>query len=80
MFAHRCVWDGQTVVAVHNLGDEAIDVELPLGEDGDDQVDGADDLLLGGRIPVEDRRLGLALDGYGYRWLRLHRRGERRTP
>ena len=80
VFAHRCSWDGQTVVAVHNLGDEAIDVELPLGEDGDDQVDGADDLLLGGCIPVEDRRLCLALDGYGYRWLRLHRRGERRTP
>jgi trehalose synthase len=80
VFAHRCTWEGRSVVAVHNLGAEPVSVEVPLGEEGDDEIDGADDLLRGGRIEATDRRLHLDLDGYGYRWLRLHPRGERTTP
>jgi maltose alpha-D-glucosyltransferase/alpha-amylase len=80
VFAHRCSWDGGTIVAVHNLAADPVTVDVPLGEDGDDQVDRADDLMFGGHVPVEDRRLSLDLDPYGYRWLRLHRPGERSTP
>lgn len=80
VFAHRCDWEGETVVMVHNLGAEPTDVDVPIDHKGDDDVDGAYDLFNGGLVPVEECRLHLELDGYGYRWFRLHRAGRRITP
>jgi trehalose synthase len=80
VFAHRCDWDGETVVFAHNLSPDPIEVDVPIDHEGDGDVDGADDLLDGGRTPVEDLVLRLELDGYGYRWFRLHREGRRITP
>ena len=41
IFAHRSDWEGGTVVAVHNLGEEPASVTLELGED----VVGVEDVL-----------------------------------
>jgi trehalose synthase len=60
---HRCDWDGTTIVAAHNLGDEPITVPLPEDEGWSELVDllGDDNSPPGGEITLEP---------YGYRWLR----------
>ena len=80
VFAHRCDWDGETVVAVHNLGDEPTEVVVPIDQEGDRDVDAAHDLFAGDRLDVRDHELRLDLDRYGYGWFRLHRAGQRITP
>ena len=70
LFAHRCDWEGSTVVAVHNLSDGSASATLDLGDD----VAGVEDLLeardhevaKGGQLDVE-------LGPYGYLWLKLRR-------
>jgi trehalose synthase len=70
VFAHRCDWEGSTVVAVHNLGRRAARVELPLGED----ATGVHDLLADAEEGVpRGGTLGFELEGYGGRWLRVIR-------
>jgi glycosidase len=79
VLAHRCDWDASTVVAVHNFGAEPCRLDLPL--EGLDDAVGADDLLDGSREePLDDPVLHLILDGYGYRWLRIRRAGQRLSP
>ena len=63
VFAHRCEWEGSTVVAVHNLAGHDVKTRLPIEEDGPlADLLGADDLA----APYE-----LELEPYGYRWYRL---------
>ncbi|HMI71305.1 MAG TPA: hypothetical protein VK510_15025, partial [Solirubrobacteraceae bacterium] len=73
LFAHRADWEGSSVVAVHNLGEDDAEAELELGEDivaVDDLLEQRDhELLDGGRLNV---RLGR----YGYLWLRPLREGQ----
>ena len=70
LFAHRCDWEGSTVVAVHNLGTRRVAVDLPLGEG----ASGAHDLLADAELRArDDGTLGLELEGYGGRWLRVRR-------
>jgi trehalose synthase len=79
VLAHRCDWDGSTVVAAHNFSAEPCRVVLDL--DGIEDAVGADDLLDGSADhAVEGRTLPLSLDGYGYRWVRVRRRGRPVTP
>ena len=79
VLAHRCDWDGSTVVALHNFGAEPCRLELPL--DGIKDVVGADDLVDGStEHPLDSNVLHLTLDGYGYRWLRIRRKGQRLSP
>ena len=79
VLAHRCDWDGSTVVAAHNFGAEPCRLSLPL--DGIDDAAGAADLLDGNKEePLDDPVLNLTLDSYGYRWLRIRRAGQRLTP
>jgi len=69
VLAHRCDWRGQGVLVLHNLGPEAVRVAVEL----DDAKPGrplAEVLANRRHDPVEAGR-PLALDGYGYRWLRL---------
>jgi maltose alpha-D-glucosyltransferase / alpha-amylase len=69
VLAHRCDWRGQGVLVLHNLGPEAVRVAVEL----DDVKPGrplAEVLADRRDDPVEAGR-PLALDGYGYRWLRL---------
>jgi glycosidase len=70
VFAHRCDWEGSTVVAVHNLGRREAHVELPLGAD----AVGVRDLLadVEHRVP-RGGTFSADLEGYGGRWLRVLR-------
>jgi glycosidase len=77
VLAHACVWDDGTMVAVHNLGSEPQTVPLTL-EDCDSSHRLVD-LLQDGSTPVSDKgEVELALEGYGYRWLRVVSAGSRR--
>jgi trehalose synthase len=70
IFAHRSDWEGATVVAVHNLGEEPASATLELGED----LVGAEDVLGGRELKVENGgRLEVELGRYGYLWLDLDR-------
>jgi glycosidase len=77
VLAHACVWDDGTMVAVHNLGSEPQTVPLTL-EDCDSSHRLVD-LLQDGSTPVSDNgEVELALEGYGYRWLRVVSAGSHR--
>ncbi len=77
VLAHRCTWEDASMVAVHNLSPEPLTVPLALA--GCDETSRLLDLLAPGDCEVgPDGAVSLALDGYGYRWLRVHRPGDRR--
>lgn len=79
LFAHRCDWEGSTVIAVHNLSSRACTTTLEISEP--DDCEGLIDLL-GDRdeVPLEAGGLQLDLDPYAYRWFRVRRRGQRLLP
>jgi trehalose synthase len=70
VFAHRCDWEGRTVVAVHDLEAETEVVKVDLGDVGgrtriDDLFDGEAAVAT-----LDDTTLELKLEGYGFRWFR----------
>ncbi len=77
VLAHRSTWDDASMVALHNLGPEPVVVPLRLDDCTEDArlvdllADDAYDVAADGRVQV-------ALDAYGYRWLRVVRPGSRR--
>jgi trehalose synthase len=86
VMAHCCSWQGGSVVAVHNLSAQPVTTTFRLPEDGvfgegvpGDGVFGDGDLVLEdlfARSSVEvgpDGSVEMVLDGYGHKWLRLHR-------
>jgi glycosidase len=83
VLAHRCRWGDGDMVALHNLSAEPRQVPLTL--DGTDGREGKDapvrlvDLLADGDTEVgPGGRVEIDLDGFGYRWLRVCRPGDRR--
>ena len=74
LFAHRCDWEGSTVVTVHNLGEDEVEATLELG---DDVVD-VDDLLELREHELDGGRLHVTLGRYGYLWLRARHDGQRK--
>ena len=71
LFAHRCDWQGSTVVAVHNLSNAKAKATLNLGIDKGVKVE-IDDLLFDrDHLPNRDGTLDVDLDAYGYLWLRI---------
>jgi hypothetical protein len=75
--AHRATWDDASLVALHNLGPDPATVPLALDDAGEGWH--LDDLLFDGSTPLDDEgRCEIALEGYGYRWLRVVRPGDRR--
>ena len=78
VLAHECAWDDRRIVAVHNLSPESCTVPLTL--DDCDSSHHLLDLLQDSDAPrVDDRgRAEVALEGYGYRWLRLMTHDSRR--
>lgn len=63
VLAHRCDWQGRTVVAVHNLSGTTASVRLP----GDDGWERLTDLIgTNDHAPGDD----LQLEPYGHRWFR----------
>jgi trehalose synthase len=78
VLAHECAWDDRRIVAVHNLSPESCTVSLTL-EDCDASHHLLDLLQDAGSTEIDDRgRVELAMEGYGYRWLRLMSRTSRR--
>jgi trehalose synthase len=84
VLAHRCSWESFSIVALHNLGEEALTVPLALTDDaGSPPAAGTVllDLLQDGQTELKpDGSADLTLDAYGYRWLRVQHPGERRLP
>jgi len=80
VLAHRCDWEGRTVVAAHNFGDQPCVVRLQLGAVPEDAK--LDDLLdeRGTLREIEDGSLELKLDEYGYRWLRINTPDQHSPP
>ena len=77
VLAHLVRWDDGTLVAVHNLAAEPCTVPLRL--DGCDATHRLEDLLRECTTPLSDAGgAELALEGYGYRWLRVVAEGSRR--
>jgi glycosidase len=77
VLAHVCTWDDGSLVAVHNLGADAC--EVPLRLEGCDDSHRLEDLLAEGTTRLDAKgRATLALEGYGYRWLRVVADGSRR--
>jgi len=69
VFAHRCEWQGNVVIAIHNLSPDPCDVTLTLKDDVDH---GLVDLFKNQpeeaiSTPTHD----FQLEGYDYRWLRV---------
>ncbi len=62
VLAHRCDWEGRSLLLLHNLSDEPRTVRLDV-EHLDDTFADRD------YPPPKDGEI--ELDGYGYRWLRL---------
>ena len=77
VMAHTCTTDDSCLLAVHNLSAEPVTVPLAL----EDLPPGTrlEDLLCDGTTPVSDSgACEVALDGYGFRWLRVVRPDDRR--
>jgi hypothetical protein len=75
--AHRLTWEDASLVAVHNLSPQAVTLTIGLPDAAapctllDLLQDGVTALDENGEAEIE-------LDGYGYRWLRVSRPGDRR--
>ncbi|MPV88023.1 trehalose synthase [Georgenia ruanii] len=75
VLAHQLSWEGSSVVALHNLSAEPVTVPLRLDVPPDSALV---DLLRDGTTDLgADGAADLPLEGYGYRWLRVRRDGER---
>jgi hypothetical protein len=82
VLAHRCHWDGASVVAVHNLSAHPLTTRVQLH---DDDVAGPDgetllDDLFAHEAHTADPKGGVELNlaGYGHAWLRVRRDGRPR--
>jgi maltose alpha-D-glucosyltransferase/alpha-amylase len=78
VLAHRCDWEGSTIVAVHELGGKAVTVALAL--DGPDDADALVDLFSDDVHALNSGHVELDLEPYGFRWLRVRRAGRRLPP
>jgi glycosidase len=70
VLAHDSRWDDRRMIAVHNLSPEPRTVPLQLTdcEPGSHAID----LLEEGKTEIDETgRVEVAMDGYGYRWLRV---------
>jgi trehalose synthase len=76
VLAHRCTWDDGSLIAIHNLSAEPRTIPLTL-DDCDDTVQLADQLCDGVLAVGSDGSCEVELEGYGYRWLRIVRPGDR---
>ena len=73
VLAHSCRWEDGRMIALHNLGAEPVSV--PLGKLDEPDTAELVDLLGRDRYAVG---ADIDLEGYGYRWLRIVREGDRR--
>jgi trehalose synthase len=70
VFAHSLHWDGRTVVTLHNFAPHPLEAPLSLGEAAGGWR--LERMLGGESLQLDDTgRAAVALDGYGFEWLRL---------
>ena len=77
VMAHRCHWEGSSVIAVHNLSAEPVTALITLHPDdleGEEPV-WLEDLFDHQSVDLEGGEAKLPLEGYGHSWFRV-RRGE----
>jgi maltose alpha-D-glucosyltransferase/alpha-amylase len=72
VLAHRCDWEGETIVAVHELSGRPVRVALPV-EDGVALID-----LFG--VPEHAVAATLDLEPFAAQWYRVRREGRRLPP
>ena len=73
IFAHRCDWDESAVLVVHNLTGKHTATAVPLGPD-----ERLSEILSDSDYPAPpEGRDELEVAGYGYRWFRIRRDGQR---
>jgi maltose alpha-D-glucosyltransferase/alpha-amylase len=73
VFAHRCDWDESAVLVVHNLTGKHTTAAVPLGPD-----ERLSEILSDSDYPTSPEGSDeLELAGYGYRWFRIRRDGQR---
>lgn len=79
VLAHTLVSSMGELVALHNFAVDARTVSLSLG-DGDDgrEITHVIDLLGAEPVVCTGGEVEINLEGYGYRWLRIVREGEKR--
>jgi hypothetical protein len=77
VLVHRLTWDDAKLVVMHNLGPDALTVPFTLADVGP-ECELVDLLQSGSTAPGEKGEVEIQLDGYGYRWLRVSRPGDRR--
>ena len=73
IFAHRCDWDESVVIIVHNLSGRHTTTEVTLGPD-ESLIEILSDQTY--EPPVEKGK-GIEIAGYGYRWFRVRKDGQR---
>lgn len=79
LFAQRFDWGDRITIVLHNLAGKRQKARLHF--DHCEDWEHLHDLLGDGDPePLHDKRLELDLDPYGYRWLRVHRKGQRLLP
>lgn len=78
VFAHRCDWDGSTIVAVHELAGRAETAIVAIDEPAD--ADALVDLFSADVHPLRDGVAEIALEAHGFRWFRVRRPGRRLPP
>ena len=78
VLAHRCDFDGSTIVAVHDLRGEAATVTITV--DGVDDAEALVDLFSAESLALEAGSTRLDLPPYAYRRFRVRRRGRRLAP
>lgn len=78
ILAHRCDWNGSTIVALHDLGGRAATVTLAL--DGLDDAEALVDLFGDESLPLDGGSVELSLEPHAHRWFRVRRRGRRLPP
>jgi maltose alpha-D-glucosyltransferase/alpha-amylase len=69
VMAHRCDWQDNSVLALHNLSDEQCEVAIEL--EGDAPKELTDVLSDGEYSALAPAARRVPLQAYGYRWLRL---------
>lgn len=73
VFAHRCDWQGKTVLAVHNLSRNPCTVLLKLSTAENPNTHWLDLLDDSAYKPMQAEH-SIELEGYGYRWMRISQR------
>jgi trehalose synthase len=76
LLAHRVDWDDSAILALHSFSAEPREASVPIGDD----VEAAVDLFVDEELTPRAGRLEVPLEGYGHRWLRLRRPGQRIAP